>query len=74
MPVYLVVSDGPIVLGAYSRPSPAHTHARCVTGASVVCVEVMDELPEGIIDELMEEFGDDTPTPVTDLPHGKRKG
>lgn len=75
MPIYIVVSGGPIVLGAYSDPSPAHLHARCVTGASVVCVEVLHTLPDSIRDVLAsEEFDDDTPTPVTELPHGKRKG
>ena len=62
--VYLVLTDCPLmVLGAYWRAEPAHTHARTVTGASVVAVMVLEKLPGDVIELLLEDF-DDAETPV----------
>jgi hypothetical protein len=40
---------------------------RCITGTSVIMVEVLSALPDGVLDEMDEEFDDYDPTPVTDL-------
>ncbi len=59
--VYVVIADGPIVLGAYTTPGPAHIHMRCVTGASVMAVELLDLLPTSVRDDIADDEGDDTP-------------
>jgi len=67
--VYLVVGDRTLILGAYFHQAHANVHSRCITGASVVTIEVYDTLPEAIIDQLQEDFEDDEDdTPVTDDP------
>lgn len=69
--VHLVITDGPmLVLGAYSRPSLADRHSRTITGASVLELEILDELPESVIDLLGEEF-EDGDTPVEDPTSGE---
>jgi hypothetical protein len=66
-PVYIVLSDGPLILGAYTKPSPAHVHGRTITGASVVMVELLDRIPDSVLELLGEDFEDDD-TPVTEIP------
>jgi len=59
--VYIVLCDGLLVLGAYRNANLAQTHARIVTGASVVAVMISDVLPESVYIHLGEDFG----SPVT---------
>lgn len=74
-PIYIVICDGPMILAAYRRPQPAHTHMRCITGASVVLVEVLDEVPATILDDLVsEDFDEDQDTPVTEVPIDEIEG
>lgn len=64
----VVVTDSPMmILGGYSRPGPALSHARTITGASVVTVQILDRLPDAVMDLLNEDFEDDEDTPVTDV-------
>jgi hypothetical protein len=65
--VFLVTTDAPLcVLGAYSRPDLADRHSRCITGAGVLALEVLDALPSDVIDMLGDDFEDDD-TPVVDI-------
>ena len=69
--VYLVVCESPLmILAAYVGPRAshtAHTHARTVTGAGVVCVQSLTELPESVADLINEDFEDvDEDTPVVE--------
>jgi hypothetical protein len=63
---------GGIVLGAYWRPDLAYRHARCVTGANVVsldldairpdlrsCIEVLDALPPEIDADINVDWEQD---------------
>lgn len=77
-PVFLVLTDtGPfMVFGAYQRDPDrggarraaeiACAHQRTITGATVVAVDVREDLPESVSAMIAEvEFGDDGDTPVT---------
>lgn len=66
--VYIVLADGIMVLGVYSKGTLAHVHARTITGASVVMCQVLDELPWAVRDELGEDFDEGADTPVTEIP------
>jgi hypothetical protein len=67
-PVFLVTTDAPLcVLAAYSRGPLADRHSRCITGAGVLALEVLDELPDDVIDMIGGDFEDDD-TPVEDPP------
>ena len=59
MPIFLVVTDGPLVLGAYHLREHADIHARMVTGATVALAEISTRLPRELLDELADEHGDD---------------
>lgn len=71
--ISIVVCDGLFVLGAYRDPNLAHTHARTVTGASVLLIELRSELPESVIDVLGGDFEDDD-TPVITPPRSRSAG
>lgn len=71
-----VAMGGGIVLAAYRRADLAMMHARCITGASAVpldlngiapdlraCIEVLDRLPPEIAADLDVEWEDDDVTP-----------
>lgn len=64
--VYIVLSDGPIIIGGYSRANLAQDHASTEARSSVVCIEISDELPSAVIDKLREAAErDEDDTPVT---------
>lgn len=65
--ISIVLCDGSFVLGAYRDGNLAHTHARTVTGASVVTIELLSELPDSVLDALGDDFDDDD-TPVITPP------
>lgn len=66
--LYLVLCDPPLtVVAAYWRAAPAHVHARTITGASVIAIQVLEELAEPVHEMLLEDFEDDE-TPVTSPP------
>lgn len=64
-----VVFGGKIVLAAYRGgfAESAEMHARCVTGATVVTVELLERVPREIISDLDIEYSgqEDDETPVT---------
>lgn len=68
--VHLVMGPDGIVLRAYKHAGHAQVHARAVTGAVVVSVDVTDRLDEAIADDLEaeQEWDDDGDTPVHDVP------
>lgn len=59
-----------IVLRAYKHDTHAQLHARAVTGAVVVSVDVTDRLDEAIADDLEAEqkWDEDGDTPVHEVP------
>lgn len=68
---YIVLCDGPMILGGYKGPraaNNAHIHSRTITGASVVMVQLLDTLPEIVRDALGDDFDDQPDTPVTEVP------
>lgn len=70
--VFQVVNG--VVLETYINERHASTHARAVTGARVVPLEVRDRLPSAVIDDLAsDEDNDDDLTPVqVPIPEGSR--
>lgn len=71
MVIYVVIAHGPLVLGAYTTADSAHLHARCVTGASAVECELLEqvsaEIREDIYQAEVEDFDEETPVdPIDD--------
>lgn len=65
--VHVVLGDD-IVLDAYWRADVAIRHARCITGADVVSLEVRDEIPPEIRADIEFEWESDEETPrVVDI-------
>jgi hypothetical protein len=64
-----IVHGGGIVLAAYKGEAAdsAEMHRRCVTGATVISVELLDRVPPEILSDLEIEFAgeDEDDTPVT---------
>jgi hypothetical protein len=66
-PIVHIVWGGGIVLAAYAQAAAdsAELHARCVTGALVTSVELLERVPPEILSDLETEFEgqneDDTP-------------
>ncbi len=52
--IHIVIASG-IVFGVYTRASQAHSHAMTILGATVVCCELLERLPESVLDDLIIE-------------------
>jgi len=61
--VFLVKTNG-LILAAYAQTNHAETHARTVTGARVVPVEVLMKLPSTVTDDVGSDDWEEAPTPV----------
>jgi hypothetical protein len=65
MPIYLIVTPAGSVVAAYQRMHLAQVHARTIVGSSIITVDLLDELPDAVRDDLMTEiWDDDSETPV----------
>lgn len=62
MYVFLVVNSH--ILAAYAQVNHAETHARTVTGACVVPVEVFMKLPSTVADDVNSDDWEEAETPV----------
>lgn len=64
MRIHVVIGGG-MVLGAYRQADSAELHRRCVTGATVVACDLLDAVPQEILDDVRVEWDadldDDTP-------------
>lgn len=71
--VHLVMGPDGIILRAYRNGYHAQMHARAITGAVVVSVDVAFQLDESIQDDIAAEaeWEDyDSETPVLEVPFG----
>lgn len=73
--IYIVVPKGTVVLGAYSSATAGEIHERSVTGAEVKTIELLDQVPYEITEDVymaeMEDF-DEEVTPVDDMSPNER--
>lgn len=60
---------GPLI--AYYDPTKAWTHARTILGVDVIQVELRDDLPEVVRDDLEDDMFSDDETPRVDNPRVK---
>lgn len=65
--IYIVVPKGTVVLGAYSSKNAGDLHEQSVTGAEVQAVELHDQAPLEVSEDIymaeMEDFEEEL-TPV----------
>lgn len=66
MKVHLVVAPGVDVLAIYYNRVHAEVHANTVMGGQVLSMDVWDDYPTAVINDLMSDndFEDDQETPV----------
>lgn len=73
--IYIIVPKGTVVLGAYSSKNAGEIHQRSVTGVEVKAIELHDQVPYEITEDVymaeMEDF-DEEVTPVDDAAPSER--
>lgn len=59
-----IVIGGSIIVAAYWRPEQADIHARTVTGAQVKTLEILDRVPDSVLEDMETDYDDGGDTPV----------
>lgn len=71
--IYLVIAPGSLILAAYEHERHAAVHARTITGALAMPVEVLPAIALSTHDDINAEWESDQDTPIELQPIGPRK-